>query len=385
MQVLLCTRKFFRNFIFRVFSGSCNFGNARFPAELAKHEQTKNIRFTPRLAELIEGKADLHDVLEQNIEKLREDQQNIESAIEMCSELEADADDWDSIDPPKYLKNIYEGEQNGAHFAKAGEISFRQLNLAITLIGFLAAVPTPQNKLYSERSNDPIPDDIRGNKKDGDEYDTIGNVIEKGGKRKIALIAAVVIFVLFAAWNAYNWWGGLAIVNKYIVDYNRAGITVAEPESDELAKLIGIDPLVSDAAETHTLFKFHAQGGIQLTLRHSEDGEWSDLSNHEIDADEGYIWFTGDPSSVIEIHVIADGKSETFDIETRDSSYTSEDTELLVNDGQMPLADEPEIIIFIRNDKLLSEVYGGDKSDMYNDIADNTPQDGCYEIIARKL
>ena len=171
----------------------------------------------PEIRELINGKADLHDVLEQNIEKLRKDQQNIESAIEMCSELEADADDWDSIDPPKYLKNIYEGEQNGAHFAKAGEISFRQLNLAITLIGFLAVVPTPQNKLYSEHSNDPIPDDIRGNKKDGDEYDTIGNVIEKGGKRKIALIAAVVIFVLFAAWNAYNWWGGLASVISMLI------------------------------------------------------------------------------------------------------------------------------------------------------------------------
>ena len=88
----------------------------------------------PEIRELIEDKTDLHDVLDRNMERLRDQQNEIESAIEMCRQLENEADDFASIDPPKYLRHIYEAEQNGEHFAEAGEISFRQLNQSFHIL-----------------------------------------------------------------------------------------------------------------------------------------------------------------------------------------------------------------------------------------------------------
>ena len=77
-------------------------------------------------------------------------------------------------------------------------MSYRQLNFAITLILALFGMSTPQNKIYSEHSNDPIPDDIRANKKEGDAYDTIGDVLVKGGWRKVAVIATMVLILVMA-------------------------------------------------------------------------------------------------------------------------------------------------------------------------------------------
>ena len=137
----------------------------------------------PEIRDLIDGKAELHDVLEYNMERLRTRQDEIASMMELCGKIEAEATDFASIDSPKYLKHIYENEQKGAHFAETKEISVRQLNLAITLLGMLAGAPVIQNKQFSEHSNDkPLPADIRANKKEGDEYATIGTVLKKGGK-----------------------------------------------------------------------------------------------------------------------------------------------------------------------------------------------------------
>ena len=98
------------------------------------------------LRDLIDGKAELDDVLSYNIEKLRTRQDEIASAIELCGKIKAEASDFSSIDSPKYLRHIYEDEQKGAHYAEAEEISVRQLNLAITLLGMVAGVPVIQNK-----------------------------------------------------------------------------------------------------------------------------------------------------------------------------------------------------------------------------------------------
>ena len=164
----------------------------------------------PEIRDLIDGKAELHDVLEYNMERLRTRQDEIASMMELSGKIEAEATDFASIDSPKYLKHIYENEQKGAHFAETKEISVRQLNLAITLLGMLAGAPVIQNKQFSEHSNDkPLPADIRANKKEGDEYATIGTVLKKGGKLKVVFIAVMLIYLALGIWNGYTVWGGL--------------------------------------------------------------------------------------------------------------------------------------------------------------------------------
>ncbi len=128
----------------------------------------------PEIRDLIDGKVELHDVLEGNVERLRTRQGEISSAIELCGKIEAETADFASLDSPKYLKHIYENEQQGRHFAETKEISVRQLNLAITLLGMLAGTPVIQNKEFSEHSNEPLPADIRANKKEGSSRILVG-------------------------------------------------------------------------------------------------------------------------------------------------------------------------------------------------------------------
>ena len=168
----------------------------------------------PEIKDLIEDKAELHVVLKQNVDRLRAQQDEIAAAIEMCGELDAEARDFDSIDPPKYLKSIYEAEENGKRFAEAKEISPRDLNLAVTLIGAMAGIAIPQNNIYSKHANSPIPADIRANKKEGDEYDTIGDVLKKGGKRKVIAIAAIALLAGLLLIHAGAFWGGLGFTVK---------------------------------------------------------------------------------------------------------------------------------------------------------------------------
>jgi hypothetical protein len=75
-------------------------------------------------------------------------------------------------------------------------MSFRQLNFLITLVGSLLGFAIPQNNIFSGHSNDPIPDDIRGNKKEGEEYSTIGDVLKKNGTGKVMLIIAIILLAI---------------------------------------------------------------------------------------------------------------------------------------------------------------------------------------------
>ena len=150
----------------------------------------------PEIKDLIEDKAELHDVLEQNVDRLRAQQDEIAAAIEMCGELDAEAGDFDSIDPPKYLKSIYEAEENGK-----------------------------QNNRYSKHANSPIPADIRANKKEGDEYYTIGDMLRKGSKRKVFAIAAIALLAGFLLIHAVAFWGGLGFTVKSGFDNKKACIT----------------------------------------------------------------------------------------------------------------------------------------------------------------
>lgn len=336
----------------------------------------------PEIKDLIDGKADLHEELEHNMESLREQQSEITSALEMCGEIDSEAADFDSINSPKFLMNIYEAEQQGSHFAEAGEMNFRQLNLAITLLGFLAGVPTPQNKLYSEHANDSIPDDIRGNKKEGDEYDTIGDVLRKGGKRKTALIFAATLFIILAVCNGLAIWGGLGLNFKFVHDYNKSGIVVSELAGEGLADLTKIDPGIVNANDNKGVLRFHVREGLHLTVAHAENGSWHELGGKDIDAKEGYLYITGDPSSEIELHIIAGDKSISYKAQINDSTYEEGDTAIRMVDKQKSLYEDQIAVLLLRDDGVWEDMKGDMIPDPFGDALENAAPDGCYAIIA---
>lgn len=346
----------------------------------------------PEIKNLIADKADLHDVLKCNAERLRTQQDEIAAAIEMCDKIENEAADFDSIDPPKYLKYIYEDEQKGVHYVRAEEISARQLNLSITLLGALAGVAVPQNKLFSERSNDPLPDDIRANKKEGDSYATIGNLLSKGGKTKAFVIAVLVFIALLVVVNGVLFWGEMhGPMIKQIIDFDRSGISLAEPDGDEAARIIAIDPEASDAIDNYELLTFHTKGNLLLKLKLSEGGEWTELYSKEIDVNKGYLFITGGPSSGINLHIITDGGGETYSIKVNDKRYDSknEDGIFISLDsqdglGQCTLNEERTIALDSIDYETWTELEK--KMDGYlfkKDITRKSVPDGCYAVTAQ--
>ena len=336
----------------------------------------------PEIRDLIDGKAELHDVLEYNMERLRTRQDEISSMMELCGKIEAEATDFASIDSPKYLKHIYENEQKGAHFAETKEISVRQLNLAITLLGMLAGAPVIQNKQFSEHSNDkPLPADIRANKKEGDEYATIGTVLKKGGKLKVVFIAVMLIYLALGIWNGYTVWGGLGSGIKYVVDFNSSGIKMIEPDDKVLAQIAEVDPEVNDAGKMSGLFKFHTKKGLTVTLKGPGQEEWIEIDSKEINAKDGYLFITGGPSSELYVHVVSAGKSIKYSAEIGDSTH-KEGTAPVVNSYQEPLNKECAIVLFYRAD---NPWMGFGDYDLFNKVLDNAPPDGCYAVTVQDV
>ena len=337
----------------------------------------------PEIKDLIEDKAELHDVLEQNVDRLRAQQDEIAAAIEMCGELDTEAGDFDSIDPPKYLKSIYEAEENGKRFAEAKEISPRDLNLAVTLIGAMAGIAIPQNNIYSKHANSPIPADIRANKKEGDEYDTIGDVLKKGGKRKVIAIAAIALLAVFLLFHAVAFWGGLGFSVKSVFDYKKASIIPITPNKSELAELITIDP---EAAEVDLdwdgMFRFHTQGGLMLTLKHSEGGSWTDVYTEETREKEGILFVTGDPSSEIAFHIICDGKGQKLSTKLNDSTYQNkEDSSECCIWEQAPLGKETTLFLYYTDD----EAYEMLNNYLPEEILKTDCPDGCYAVTIQDV
>ena len=342
----------------------------------------------PEIRDLIDGKAELHDVLEYNMERLRTRQDEIASAMELCGKIEAEATDFASIDSPKYLKHIYENEQEGAHFAETKEISVRQLNLAITLLGMLAGAPVIQNKQFSEHSNDkPLPADIRANKKEGDEYATVGTVLKKGGKLKTVLVVVLLLFLALGIFNGLSVWGGLGFNVKYIFDYNKSGITTIKPNDDELAQIAAIDSAVVDACKMSSLYKFHTKGRLQLSVKQSSDGEWTEIDRQVTNAKEGYLFITGDPSSGIDLHIIADTEGIKYTTEINDSTYRKETTKLKFFDGEFAMyeGEEEAIALFLRNEKDWPEATDDMNGLFFGEILTETPPDGCYAITVQDV
>lgn len=340
----------------------------------------------PEIKDLIEGKADLQDVLEQNVDRLRSQQDEIAAAIEMTRIIETESADFDSIDSPKYLRTIYESEQKGSHFAEAKEISARQLNLSITLLAALGGVALPQNNRY-RRGNEPIPEDIRGNKKEGDEYDTIGDVLNKGGKRKVIVIAAAVLLIGFLLFHGIIVWGGLGSSIKSAREISKAGISPFTPGKSELEEIIEIDPEARDADfDFSGLYKFHTQGGLILTLKHLEDGSWTDVYTETIDNEEGLLFVTGDPSSEIAFHIIADANGQVFRTKLNDSTYREKDLNyrVLIMD-QKALNKEQTINLYYADDYACKILDDNEVNYYPEDVLELELPDGCYAVTAQSM
>ncbi len=340
----------------------------------------------PEIRDLIEGKTTLHDVLAGNVERLRAQQDEITAAIEMCNEIENEAGDFDSIDPPKYLRSMYEAEEKGKRFAEAKEISPRQLNLAITMLAALGGVALPQNNRYSKHANSPIPADIRANKKEGEEYDTIGDVLRKGDKRKPFVIVAVALLAVFLLIGGIFTWGGLGGAVKYGVDYSKSGISGFTPDADEAAQIIAVDPEAKEVLSNSELFRFHTEGDLLLKLWRSESGKWIELDDLTINEKEGYLFITGSPATDIKVHTVNGDTGNAFSVSVNDRRYDDE------GDGyfaiayvdQVVLDEERVIAVGSMGDTEWTEeeeLLNGEMS--WKDIAGKTAPDGCYVITVQ--
>lgn len=340
----------------------------------------------PEIRDLIEGKTTLHDVLAGNVERLRAQQDGtagIAAAIEMCNEIDKDAADFDSIDPPKYLMGIYEAEEKGKRFAEAKEISPRQLNLAITMLAALGGIALPQNNRYSKHANSPIPADIRANKKEGEEYDTIGDVLRKGDRRKPFVIAAVGLLAVFLLIGGIFIWGGLGGAVKYGIDYSKSGISGFTPDADEAARIIAVDPEAKEVIDNNELFRFHTEGDLLLKLWRSENGKWTELDDLKINEKEGYLFITGSPATDIKVHTVNGDTGNAFSVSINDSRYNDE------GEGYFAIAYADQLVLDEERVIALGSMGGAEwteEEDLLNgvmswkDIAGGSAPEGCYVI-----
>ena len=291
------------------------------------------------------------------------------------------------IFPASIHQSIYEDEQKGAHYAEAEEISVRQLNLAITLLGMVAGVPVIQNKQFSDHSDKPLPADIRANKKEGDEYATIGSVYKKGGKLKIVLIAVILFYIALGMFNGLCVWGGLGYNAKYVIDFNKSGMTFFKPNDEELAQIAAVDSDVVDAYKMSSLYKFHTKGCLQLSVKQSSNGVWTELDRQETNTKEGYLFITGDPSSCIELHIISDTSAMKYTTEINDNAYRKETTKLKIFDGEFAMyeGEEEAIALFLRNEKDWPEATDDMNELFFGEVLTETPPDGCYAVTVQDV
>jgi hypothetical protein len=252
----------------------------------------------------------------------------------------------------------------------------------------LAGAPVIQNKQFSEHSNDkPLPADIRANKKEGDEYATVGTVLKKGGKLKTVLVVVLLLFLALGIFNGLSVWGGLGFNVKYIFDYNKSGITTIKPNDDELAQIAAIDSAVVDACKMSSLYKFHTKGCLQLSVKQSSNGVWTELDRHETNAKEGYLFITGDPSSGIELHIISGTNGMKYTTEINDSTYRKEATELKIIDGEIAMyeGEEEGIALFLRNENDWPEATDDMNGLFFGEVLTETPPDGCYVVTVQDV
>ena len=279
--------------------------------------------------------------------------------------------------------SIYEAEEKGKRFAEAKEISPRQLNLAITMLAALGGIALPQNNRYSKHANSPIPADIRANKKEGEEYDTIGDVLRKGDKRKPFVIAATALLAVFLLIGAIFTWGGLGGAVKYGIDYSKSGISRFTPDADEAAHIIAVDPEAKEVLDNSELFRFHTEGDLLLKLWRSENGKWTELDDLKINEKEGYLFITGGPATDIKVHTVNGDTGNAFSVSVNDSRYNDE------GEGYFAIAYVDQLVLDEERVIALGSMGGAEwteEEDLLNgamswkDIPEGSAPEGCYVI-----
>jgi flagellar basal body-associated protein FliL len=222
---------------------------------------------------------------------------------------------------------------------------------------------------------------------EGDEYATIGSVYKKGGKLKIVLIAVILFYIALGMFNGLCVWGGLGYNAKNVIDFNKSGMTFFKPNDEELAQIAAVDSDVVDAYKMSSLYKFHTKGCLQLSVKQSSNGVWTELDRQETNTKEGYLFITGDPSSCIELHIISDTSAMKYTTEINDNAYRKETTKLKIFDGEFAMyeGEEEAIALFLRNEKDWPEATDDMNELFFGEVLTETPPDGCYVVTVQDV
>ena len=182
-------------------------------------------------------------------------------------------------------------------------------------------------------------------------------------------------------------WGGLGYNAKYVIDFNKSGMTFFKPNDEELAQIAAVDSDVVDAYKMSSLYKFHTKGCLQLSVKQSSNGVWTELDRHETNAKEGYLFITGDPSSGIELHIISGTNGMKYTTEINDSTYRKEATKLKIFDGEFAMyeGEEEAIALFLRNEKDWPEATDDMNELFFGEVLTETPPDGCYVVTVQDV
>lgn len=279
--------------------------------------------------------------------------------------------------------NIEESAENSEQNAGKKGMTARELNLRVSLLGSLFGVAVPQNNKYRNGGNEPIPDDIRANKKEGDEYATIGDMLRKGGRTKVAVTVLLVILGGVLLFQGLFVWGLIGGGAKSIIDYNKSGIEPAYPERGELKELAEADPDIRFIdADFEGLYKYHIHGKLRMKLYRSENGSWTEVFKGDAQGKEGYLFVIGDPSSDMSFHIISDGKSQKYRTSIKDGSYR--ENELYITD-QTPLKKEQTMYVYYEDDDVYRMLLDNEADLLPEDVLDMTLPDGCYVLTVQDV
>jgi hypothetical protein len=155
-----------------------------------------------------------------------------------------------------------------------------------------------------------------------------------------------------------------------------------EPDDKVLAQIAEADPEVNDAGKMSGLFKFHTKKGLTVTLKGPGQEEWTEIDSKEINAKDGYLFITGDPSSELYVHVVSAGKSIKYSTEIGDSAHKESGTDPVVNSYQEPLGKEHAIVLFYRADNPWT---GYDDFNLFNKVLKKAPPNGCYAVTVQDV
>ena len=122
-------------------------------------------------------------------------------------------------------------------------------------------------------------------------------------------------------------------------------------------------------------------------MNQSSDGEWTEIDSQVTNAKEGYLFKTGDPSSGIDLHIIADTEGIKYTTEINDSTYRKEATKLKIIDGEIAMyeGEEEGIALSLRNENDWPEATDEMNGRFFGEVLTETPPDGCYAVTVQDV